>query len=156
MKVISIHSKVYGTREVLVDDEDYQKVCNINWYIHHGSVNGFYASSRKHGLMHRFLVDAGDLDIDHRDRNGLNNQKSNLRISTRASNCHNVPARGKSKFKGVTKHTHKYWFSRIKHNRKSHWLGMFPQTPCGELMAAIAYDIKAHQLHGDNAVLNFL
>lgn len=68
-----------------------------------------------------------------------------------------------SNFNGVhlKKHKLKYgevfnWTSTISINNKSTHLGMFPNTPCGELLAALKYDEMAIKYHGDEySKLNF-
>lgn len=75
----------------LVDDEDYEKVNRHKWYYHKEG----YArrnSSRHDGkqkvlFMHNLIIDVPEgLYPDHRNGNGLDNRKENLRISTNAQN----------------------------------------------------------------------
>lgn len=148
---------------VLVDDEDYERVGQFNWTLlnkqkpHHPD----YAYRRiwdkekkKSGqnvLMHRFIMGSkkGEM-LDHSDRNGLNNQKSNLRPTTQTLNNAN---QGKhensvSPYKGVCWHKQEgKWYARC--NRKS--LGLFEV----EIDAALAYDTAARNLWGEFAKVNF-
>jgi len=94
------------------------------------------------------------LVVDHIDRDGLNNRKSNLRLCTNAENIRNAGKRGKgfSKYKGVSRHTRgKKWTAVIQLNKKTYFLGYFEN----EIDAARAYDKKAKELHGQFACLNF-
>ena len=66
-------------------DEDYDKIKSLTW---HATLNRntWYAKSRYKGKvirMHRFILGlvVDKPHIDHKDRNGLNNQRSNLRPS---------------------------------------------------------------------------
>src|SRR5882724_7878623 len=93
----------------LVDDEDFERVNQFKWFLLTSNLHDkLYAYSRVPGLMHRFIMSAPTgFDVDHIDNDGLNDQKSNLRICTRSQNMmgiekiQRVGNRGKSKFKGV-------------------------------------------------------
>ena len=99
MKTLIINSKTYGRHEVLVDDEDYDRVKNITWTLckaracHIYYARGIFPCDQRI-LMHRFIlgVPNGQI-IDHIDRNGLNNQKSNLRLCTKSQNNFNSKIR---------------------------------------------------------------
>jgi pyocin large subunit-like protein len=122
--------------------------------------------------MHRLISKAasGTL-VDHTDGDGLNNQKINLRLATKAQNNANRNASGKSTFLGVyVSTTCKYrrnkqgelkthisikWRALLSHNNKQIHLGNFPFTPDGEIAAAKVYDEAAKRYHGEFANLNF-
>ena len=97
--------------ETVVDDDDYEVVSQYNWWVHlkkgvpnstpyvRGSVNG------KKVLLHRFIMGAGaGQQVDHKDRNGLNNLRSNLRIANVSQNKANEKKRvdNTTQFKGVS------------------------------------------------------
>lgn len=141
----------------IVDADEYYQLSRFTWFAINSNKT-FYAARAHRGTtvkMHRVIVDApGHLVVDHIDRNGLNNCKSNLRVCTNAQNILNAGARGKglSKYKGVSRHARgKKWVSVIQLNKKTHYLGYFND----EIEAAKAYDKKASQLHGEFACLNF-
>jgi len=100
---------------------------------------------------HRCLSDG--YVIDHINRNGLDNRRSNLRFATVAQNAQNSRMRkNRSGYKGV-------WFAKDKgrfraaiwHNNKRIYLGYFDSP----ISAAKAYDKAAKRYHKEFAVLNF-
>jgi hypothetical protein len=106
--------------------------------------------------IHRIILGLSkgdDLQVDHINRNGLDNRRENLRVCTHQQNQMNRPSRGgSSSYKGVDWRTsHNKWRASIKLNQKKKFLGHF-QT---ELEAAQAYDAAAIILHGEFALLNF-
>lgn len=90
----------------------------------------------------------------HRDCDGLNNQRYNLRLATHLQNCHNkaIGPRNTSGYKGVVwdKGCQK-WRAQLHSNGKNYYLGLFV---CKEA-AARAYDAKAIELFGEFAHTNF-
>lgn len=144
----------------MVDDEDYEYLsvhrwhafqCRKTWYV-------IRSCSRKERprrsiYMHRVIlgVPAGTL-VDHKDGNGLNNTRSNLRV---ASGTQNQCNRDKQKdntsgYKGVTRKDGR-WAAQIKYKKTCYHLGAFDDP----VDAAKAYDAKARELHGEFAKVNF-
>src|SRR5262249_7287141 len=117
----------------------------------HASPRGriYYAESNHLGLHRAILGDTANGDIDHRDHDGLNNRRSNLRPCSRSENLSNGRHRpGRSGFRGVYRHKGAAgWDARL--TRKH--LGTFP-TP---EEAARAYDAAAIARFGEFATLNF-
>lgn len=152
-------------RVALVDESDYERASKFSWYADK-SVDGkrWYArrnlfnektGKRTTQLLHKFIIGScGKMDIDHRDGDGLNCQRSNLRVATRSQNNFNSGKNinNKSGFKGV--HFNKAnnnWRAQIKVNGKRIHIGCF----CSAEEAAKAYDISARSLCGEFAKLNF-
>lgn len=148
----------------LVDDEDYGWLSKWKWYAIKGR-NTYYAA-REHYVspevryivrMHREIMGAGHRDgnqFDHADRNGLNNQKNNLRRCTHQQNQFNQKPWTKctSHYKGVYQRAgKKNWTAQISRNGKVVHLG----NRGSEIECAKLYDKNAKELHGKFAVLNF-
>jgi hypothetical protein len=147
-----------GNRVALVDDEDYVLISQYAWHAH--TVRGVtYAVRRpevrgvKHVQYMHALITGWPL-VDHKDHDGLNNQRSNLREATHAENMHNSLKRDSvtSRFKGVGWHSKdRKWRVRIQINGRRRQFGEFAV----EEEAAHAYDRAAREAFGEFAALNF-
>jgi hypothetical protein len=145
-------------RFAIVDAEDYEELSQHKWHVmkcRRSEYAARYSTSRKHILMHRVLLNApAGAVVDHRDVNGLNNRKSNLRLCThQENNCNQRPRLGgTSRFKGVCRHkVIKKYVALIQKDGKRYSLGCYQD----ETEAAVVYDIKAMELFGEFAYLNF-
>lgn len=138
---------------ILVDDEDYPKVERYRWRAVRDH-NTFYAYARvngRHTSMHQLLMNGGGRMIDHIDRNGLNNQRNNLRFTTNSANQANGrPRKNSVGFRGVSRVNQKFR-AQIKVDGKTINLGRYG-TPEA---AAMAYDAAVRVFHGDHATVNF-
>lgn len=139
-------------RYAYVDLEDYERVMNYNWHFAQGYAN-CRINNRTIGL-HVFIMNPNNKEIiDHKDRDGLNNKKENLRLCNNTQNLHNsAPCKHSSRYKGVSLNSKKNkWSSSIMHNKKSYWLGIFED----EISAAKKYDENAIKYFGEFAYTNF-
>lgn len=148
----------------LVDDEDYSFVNQFKWYAkiaHHkdGRIKNIYAirnrlKNQKATSLHRLVlgIDDPQIQVDHKDHNGLNCQKHNLRRASNTQNQANARKRKgtASKFKGVSL-IQKSWRATIRVNKKPVHLGRFES----EEQAAKAYDVEARKIYGEFAHCNF-
>jgi len=143
----------------LVDDSDFDWLSQWKWLAtkHRDS---FYAARQPHGphkgrklvLMHRQIMDCPvDLEVDHKDLNKLNNQRSNLRICNRRENAVNIKGWGRSKYLGVEVRKCGSFHAKIRVFGERIYLGAFKI----EEEAARAYDDAARIFHGEFANLNF-
>lgn len=143
----------------IVDDEDFEYLSQWKWTTKKHR-NTFYArrnmklpnGKNKDFKMHRVIMGVTDPRqlVDHRDNDGLNNQKSNLRPCSLNENQHNrISRKGSSKFKGVRKDGNK-WYAQIMSYRVKRNLGSFDN----EIDAAKAYNDAAIIYHGEFAHLN--
>lgn len=149
-----------GGIDTFIDDADQLLVAGFSWrplvqrdhtYVHASRGN-------LHLYMHRLIAGAGPEDqVDHRDGNGLNNVRLNLRIAKPSQNLAN---RGKprfqrqltSRFKGVSwDKSRERWIVFIKMEDRHRMLGRF----LDEEDAARAYDRAALESWGRFARLNF-
>ena len=141
----------------IVDPADYANLIRYKWWASKNT-RTFYARTRVDSrdiAMHRFLMNPPKaMVVDHIDHNGLNNQRSNLRICTPNQNMRNRrPNRRKIvKYKGVTyyKDRDRYQVS-IQYQRQKVAIGLFKN----EIKAAKEYDKMAKKLFGEYAYLNF-
>ena len=115
-----------------------------------------YVWVTKIGMLHRAILDVQDPNIlvDHRDRDKLNNQKSNLRLATKSTNGMNrpKPINNTSGYKGVKWNKERsLWDVNIQANSKNKFVGRFDTVE----EAAKVYDFYARKFHGEFAMLNF-
>lgn len=140
----------------LVDDEDYGRLCDYSWYYRHGRQTGYAARKDSDGdnpnaqvFMHVQIMRYPDMIIDHIDGNGLNNQKTNLRLVTNQQNMFNLPAQGK--YKGVCWSNHHGKFkAQIMVDKKKINLGYFDT----DVEPALVYNEAATKYFGEYARLN--
>lgn len=135
--------------EAIIDAEDYEKCKDLKWYL---TGTGYVLSGHRPFLHH--LVFGRKVQLDHKDRNPLNNRKNNLRICTTAENSRNsrvLRCSNTSGYKGVSWSTaQQKWTADITFNYKHIYLGAFTDPK----QAAAAYNAKAVELHGEFAQLN--
>lgn len=104
----------------LVDDDDYERLAQYTWYAHPSELrNTWYARTNipiaeggrgeyKAWYMHRMIMgvlDNPNLDVHHKDENGLHNFKSNLEVmdSTQHKLLHEgVRSDSTTGYRGVT------------------------------------------------------
>lgn len=148
----------------IVDDEDYDRVVKIRWHVLTGRINSpTYASSSqkingkwKNVSLHRYILNAPiGIQVDHRNGDGLDNRRANLRVASVAQNAYNRrPMKGSfSGYKGVRHKmfTRDRWIASIGHERRLLHIGMYDTAE----EAARAYDAKAKELFGEFAYVNF-
>jgi hypothetical protein len=148
----------------LVDDEDFERVSKLKWYalkcIRDGQVCWYGARTRpghRTMLLHRFVMDApSGVKVDHKDGNGLDCRRHNLRLCTNAQNSANSSKKkGTSSYKGVYLDkdgpAKNRWVASIMANNTYTWLGRHET----EEEAARAYDSAARAKFGEFACVNF-
>ena len=103
--------KLTQGKVALVDDSDFEILNKYKWCLLKG-YNTFYAQrrigvkepgTRRYIMMHTAIM--GELpkgyEIDHKDGNGFNNQRDNLRLVTRRQNMQNRRQLKSSQYPGV-------------------------------------------------------
>ncbi len=169
MKLIKLYGKLSDENSyAMVDDDDYDYLMQWKWNVRKNNRNSYATRHEWHNgqafhiNMHKVVIDAkkGTI-VDHVDRNGFNNQKKNLRLATHSQNMANrrVKEGGTSSYMGVRKktikrlnHVYETYLAQIQKDKKFYHIGSFKT----EVEAAIAYDKKAKELHGEFANLNFM
>lgn len=144
--------------ECLVDAADYPKIAGYVWYLDrdnhtdYARANAATADGRRvHIGLHRLLLSAvPSQSVDHKDGNGLDNRRSNLRFCTQSQNSAN------------TKHTGANWRGTYFDSSKNRWkaeivvagkrirLGNFKKPED----AAQAYNFAAAKYFGEFARFN--
>ena len=136
-----------------VDDADYTWLNQWNWHL---STAGYAVRPGKPKIrMHRVILEAPlDMEVDHINRNRLDNRRANLRLCTDAQTAMNRTKQRRkcsSKYKGVCWSKEKRrWMAHIQKNYEQLYLGYFE----AEEDAARAYNKAARELHGEFAALN--
>ncbi len=148
-----------GGGVALVDDQDLPLVSGYRWRRERkrnvdyaiGWVNGRYVP------MHRLIAGTPKgLHTDHRNGDGLDNRRANLRTCTIRENSRKQAVRlgrGTSQFKGVflcRDRKRQCWGATIKVDRRSINLGTFDD----EVLAARAYNAAARDHFGEFAEVN--
>jgi hypothetical protein len=109
----------------LVDDDDYERVSQFNWYCN--GVGYAYRTAgprknRKGIYLHRFIMGEPNGIIDHINHDKLDCRKANLRVTDKSGNGHNRVRRPLGIYWDKRK---KLWMARIKVRGIVYELGRF-------------------------------
>lgn len=146
--------KLTQGRYVLVSNVDYKYLNQWKWCVLKGR-NTFYAirmrSNRKMILMHRIILERMGFtnfkQSDHKDCNGLNNQRSNLRPANHSQNSRNCRKHcdNTSGLKGVCWNSRRRkWVAQISVNGNYEFIGHYDS----KISAAREYNKAAKKYHG--------
>lgn len=146
-------------RFTVIDERDEGTVARHRWCFHH---KGYAVrmlprdgGKQRMAYIHRVILAAPDgSEVDHRNRNTLDNRRSNLRLCTVRQNAQNRrrAVTNRSGYRGV--HWAKYdrkWKATIRVSGRKQHLGYFVSAED----AARAYDQAALRFFGEFASLNF-
>ena len=143
--------------KTIVDDSDYAWLSKVKW--HAAERKGLVYALRQHGgkwvrLHNAIMNPPPGLQVDHLNRNPLDNRRSNLRLCTISENMQNQRiSPHSSRFKGVSyRKDRACWRAQIRINGKVTHLGNFETE--GE--AAEAYNEAAKAHYGPLSYLNAL
>jgi len=151
--------KIYDNIDIEIDDEDYLRVSTAltgtcEWHLNRKTkqIVGWTKIDGKRVkiILSRFLLNCLltdlDLNVDHIDKNRLNNKKSNLRLVTHQENCFGArfatPGRGTVLDKRSNR-----WTARIRTKEGRLTLGWWDT----QAEAQTAYDAAVIKYHGEFA-----
>ncbi len=154
-------TKGYNT---ILDEEDLPLVLPYKWRaevtdrgvvyaVATTCVEGKKSTIRMHSIIAGTVGEGQSRVPDHKNGNGLDNRRLNLRVVPQQHNTWNARAALGSKYKGVTKQKRlvgRPWQARIHRNGTTLHLGYFPT----EEEAATAYDDASKLTDGEFARLN--
>ena len=158
--------KLSKGKVAFVNDSDYEKVNQFKWTVSECKNNdgvNYYAyrnvpqgdGTIKSIKLHQFILGKAPdgMIIDHKNGNGLDNRRRNLRFCTKAENARNSKiVAGKSIYKGVSWSKHRNrWVAYIRFNNRHIYLG----SSKIEKEVALKYDIAAKLYFGEFANINF-
>lgn len=144
----------------LVDEDDFERVSACEWHI----FGKGYAAGRPNGeliLLHRFIMNPSDgQQVDHKNHNGLDNRKCNLRTCTQKQNMANRVKQDAiadrvctSQYKGVSfRPDRRRWAAYVGTGKKRVALGCYAT----EELAALAYNKGAVEMYGEFAKINII
>lgn len=148
----------------VIDDVDLHRVIKHKWSLavrkdatSVGESVRFYVRTKSiegSPYLHQFIINSKPgMKVDHKNHDGLDNRRDNLReCSTSQNGANQRKTRGSSIYKGVSWHKQlSKWDCRIKSDGVSVYIGVF----YSEEDAARAYDRKARELFGCFALTNF-
>ena len=138
-------------KDILLDDEVYEELKDGSW----SCVGlGVVRCTNSHTAIAHFVVAVYPKQVaDHRDHNIHNNLRENLRVATYSQNGANrkIGKNNTSGCKGVSwQIKSRKWQVAIKKDGVTYYLGLFDSIRD----AALAYNKKAIELHGEFAKLN--
>jgi hypothetical protein len=151
----------------IVDDEDFDELSRYKWHrVRNSQSNTLFYARRftsdseqalgypKHRYMHHQVLNTPPRQrVDHKNSDGLDNRRENLRPATHFQNMHNRRKNKTSRttYKGV--HSAKTgWTASILVDGKSVYLGLHRT----QREAAIAYNAAATKYYGEFARLNVI
>ena len=148
----------------IVDDLDYESVSKYKWsairrrHTWHAIRNIKSKTGWTRAYMHQQLLGfpaRGGLQVDHKNGDGLDNRRDNLKACTRQQQRFSFRTKSpsaSSKYRGVSWHSRgRRWEAQIMHCYQKRHLGLF----ASEESAARAYDAAARQYFQEFARLNF-
>lgn len=146
------------TDKVIIDEDMLPIILKYTWHIRKDKLTKYAFTNVKIGnknfgvSMHRLLTGMSSSEVDHINRNGLDNRISNLRFATKQQNSYNRVRKNKYGYRGVFKPKKSPHYSfQIQFNGKKFTKNGFKTAED----AARAYDLKNKELHGEFGIRNF-
>lgn len=140
---------------IIVDDEDYNIVSARKWHVSRGYASSYVSGGEYIRLHNLILGEMEGMEVDHINRNGLDNRRSNLRFCSHKNNARNrgMNKNNTSGYKGVRKNNYcETYQAKIKVDGKWIHVGMFKE----KIEAAKAYNEAARKYFGEYAYVNII
>jgi hypothetical protein len=150
-----------GGRFAIVDDVDYENLSQFKWHIDRNQTTCYahrtpwvHGQNRSQTIrMHRQIMGFPSGLVDHRNGNGLDNRRTNLRVATKSENHANsrkLDPRNKSGYRGVFRIRTGRWMAQIRAHGKPKYLGLFDTAE----QANDAYRSHAQSFRGFRTVMH--
>jgi len=152
VKAIQIWSKGQPFR-ILLDDADFEWAVQYTWHKNEGyaSRTSSRADGRKNIRLHREMLDVpSGCEVDHINRNRLDNRRKNLRIVGQTIQRLNSLCKAQSGFKGVRRQSRQRWSATISVSNLNIGLGSFSNPK----EAYKAYCQASRKFHGYDPCTN--
>lgn len=155
---IFIESKKFGRIVVTIDNDDVEKISKYKWHaIYDKTIKNYYICHRYNNKnsgkgcikIHRLITNCPvGLEVDHINRNTLDNRKENLRVCTRFKNQQNLSS-CKSGQTGVYQRStrNKKWVANITKDKKRIYIGEF-KTKYEAIISRKQYERILYNLEG--------
>jgi hypothetical protein len=150
---IPLRGRAGAVRAVaLVDADDAEAVLRYRWRLDsYGYAVRTVPGTRINQKLHRFLMALPHGDrrqVDHINRDPLDNRRCNLRIATNAENHQNLSSAGNagssSRYRGVTwDKRYRKWHAQVTIKGRNHHLGYFEAE---EEAARVAAEFRAERM----------
>ena len=140
----------------LIDETDFYLISKYNWCFDKSIGYAVARIGKKVVRMHRLILELRKGEMcDHKNRNGLDNRRTNLRVSNKSNNGINRTKQknNTSGYKGVflmKDGRKKKYMARMKFRNKDIFIGYYYKKK----EAAEAYNIAALKYFGEYAYLN--
>lgn len=154
MNIKLTNSKLFA----IIDEDDYLLIAAYDWWLRKDEFRNYVQTKigRDSICIHQLILPAKQgFIIDHKDHNGLNNQRNNLRYATQEQNSFNRRMRldNSSGYKGVSwAETSKKWRVQLQAGGTKRNGGLHNTKE----EAALAYNKLAIRYFGEYATLNIL
>ena len=147
----NVKIKLTQDQVAIVDSSDYEYLSQFKWYANQYKPGKWRARRYHKGkyiYMHRDLLKT-DMLIDHINRDGLDNRRSNLRVVDKQRNSANSDTKSKTGYKGV-EYTYGKYRAYIRTSHTKFHIGSFEHA----VDAAKAYNEVALEWFGPFANVN--
>lgn len=137
--------------QAIIDADDVEKVCKYKWCLVNGTRIATLLKTKKWLSLSHLIMDhksCRQIQVDHINRNPLDNRKSNLRICKESENYRNrgVYSTNTSGYKGVSfRHQDNKWEAYIWLNYKKIGLGLFSTKE----EARMVREAASKKIHGE-------